>query len=97
MLKFCSNLIGIKTDLVKQGEGGSFGHGLELGTQHIHANLIMVQRGSPFATPHVAAHHQAVGVLTIGIALQQPPKIRQRLAIAALLVVILGQLGQQVK
>src|SRR5256885_12435565 len=71
-----STLFPYTTLFRSQGEGGSFGHGLELGTQHIHADLILVQRGSPFAAPHVAAHHQAVGVLAIGIALQQAPKVR---------------------
>jgi hypothetical protein len=94
-LKSSSQLIRLKTNLVEQGDRRGLGRSAELSPQHICADLVVMERCRAFATPHIAAHYQAVGILATRIARKQSPEILQRAAVVARLIVELGQLGQE--
>ena len=88
-------MVGLDPDLFKQRDGGRLRGCVELRAQQVHADLVMVQRRGPFATLHIAPHHETVGVLATGIARQQPPDMLQTAAVVTSAIGVIGQLRQQ--
>ena len=89
-----SNLAGLEPDLVKQCGRSRFWFNIELGAEDICAGVIMAQRRSALTTPHIAPHHDAMGILAAWVMTQQTPRLLQTCTVIAHTILSIRQIGK---
>jgi hypothetical protein len=92
-ITFRSGAARVEPDPGEQCLGGRLWQGTELALEDLAAHSILAERLSPLPEADVAAHYQAVRVLTTGVMPQQLARITQGLVVLPSLQTVVGEAG----
>ena len=88
-------MTGLEPNLVKERGRGRLRCGVEFCTQDVYADLIVAQCRCPLTALHMAAHHDAVRILTAGVVAQQAPCMVQTRVVIARTISVIRQIPQE--
>ena len=94
-LRFGSNVTGAESNLVKKRGRGRLRRGVELCMQDVYADLVVAQRCCSLTALYMAAHYDAVRILTAWIMTQQAPGMAQTCAVIAHTIALIRQIPKQ--